>query len=267
MKKTIMILLIAVVWSTFSMAQNSSDEVKLPLRFLTFRNSKLNMGLGGETNFYPGEESSTLIYFYTGKTKLDSVKHLGYGLNIGFDLFAPNSIVSLATDVNLMFNRARLYSQGSVQDWSYSNLDIPLYLKLRLGAVNSRHHVILQPGVSYSLRFGKVRVGSPENMREIDIETIRKSAINPAFLFGYEIGAGKVREAGQSHHDVSNIRAMVFLRTVIQNQTFFNNGYQKQQLFNGISNSNIDIKGVLLTFGLRVYFNLTKPKMDNSSGY
>jgi len=267
MKKTIFILLFAVIWSSVTLAQNSSDEVKLPLRLLTFRNSKLNMGIGGETNFYPGEESSALIYFYTGKTRLDSVKHLGYGLNIGFDLFAPNSVVSLASDVNIMFNRVRLYSQGSVQDWNYSNLDIPLYLKLRLGAVNSRHHVILQPGVSYNLSFGKVKVGSPENMREVDSEIIRKSAINPAFLFGYEIGAGKVREAGQSHHDVSNIRAMVFLRTVIQNQTFINTEYQQQQLFNGISNSNIDIKGVLLTFGLRVYFNLTKPKMDNDTGY
>ena len=60
---------------------------------------------------------------------------------------------------------------------------------------------------------------------------------------------------------------MLFLRAIVQNKTFFNTEYQKQQIFQDIPNSNVDVKGVLLTVGIKIYFNLTKPKMDNSAGY
>jgi hypothetical protein len=129
-----------------------AQEVSYPLQFISLRHARLGVGIGvdlGSNRITVKSPSST----YTSGMK--PVLGTDWGLKLGFDLYAPYSVLGLYSEIN--FNRSTFAVSdmlGSTDTLQLDAIEIPLYLKLRIGKADAPVKFLLYGGAAYNIPVG-----------------------------------------------------------------------------------------------------------------
>lgn len=239
--------------------------------FLSLRNAKISIG-GGFEGALPKMMSSTVnpsgldIDYKHNRTGGSGYPYISGGISI--DIYSENSITGLFGGINYSASTTKYSKENVASDYfSINRLEIPVYLKLRPGAIASTSHLWLLFGGIFSAPVKINRQYSVYNgttMDSLAYTDTNVSQVNKLFLVstsvGYEGYIGKT------------VRGVVFASASYSLNTQFNKNYVEFQS-NPDLNPNLPAGGgqsvfasypnynsheIRLTIGVKMLFKLTR---------
>ncbi|MES2275223.1 MAG: hypothetical protein V4592_04320 [Bacteroidota bacterium] len=188
----------------FSKAQDKgSDGTSLdifalpPPKFLALRNAKLSIGMGLEGAF-PAMMKSTVnpseLSIHYKDTRPDNSKYPYIAGGITVDMYSSNSVTGLLGGLNYSVSTTTYQKEKIATDYfSINRIEVPLYLKLRPGAIASKKHLWLMLGGIFSMPVKVNRqyvVNSSISPNGLTFTDTNVSQVSDLFLvsgsFGYE---------------------------------------------------------------------------------
>lgn len=259
--KVITVLLLVMVASI----SNAQMEASLKKEFFNMENVKVALALGADIS-WAGDTGNTGMIQPNGNI---TENQIGYAsspntsVNIGLDIFSPQS--KLGFLINPTYNSQRFAVQqtgAALRDSiSLRNLEIPAYLKLRLGNVLSASQFWLALGGGYS-----IPLSAEQNYYESDtnrfVGTIDDNeAFKPlpflSTIIGYELNLG----LGESSKKIVERDALRILFYLKANYDLGNRINQDFDFGNRTSVGNIstpDLQFLRISVGVNLLLRVSK---------
>ncbi len=229
------------------------QDIKFPPKFLTFRNARISLGLGvelglaGDGYHFLGQPDDLEISF-VDKTPF-------VGLNLAFDIYAPNSILGLYTEVNYGISEFSIGRNGLFDDIRISQIEVPVFLKFRFGAIDSRSHFLLLMGGSYSVPI-KLENGNGFGFLKDKKEKLN-NFLGIGGMLGYELSLGgdDSKDTKQPKSELDKMRIILFVRPNYKLDNLFNTEHP-EQILSSVPNNQLDFKDLTISVGIKVFIRL-----------
>ena len=135
---------------------SNSQNIKVHPKFFTLHNSRFSLGVGLESGITPGfminasKPANLHVVYKDVRNSDNNLPYASYGLV--FDLYSANSLIGLLSGVDFSRFIFGLQKGDSTTDlMDISRIEIPLYLKFRLGKIDGKRHAWLLLGGVYNL--------------------------------------------------------------------------------------------------------------------
>ena len=178
-----------------------------------------------------------------------------YGASRDFDIYSPHSKVGLYFPINGYISRLRFNRASSkYSEFSLSNLELPLYLKFRLGARDARNYLWCALGASYDFRSATlVSVDSPAATRT-NYRTLFKNNINVGAILGWEFSKNDSSALTRKWRTVAFVRANYSLQNILS-KDFSNIGNETAL---GEYGSSTHLNYLTVSAGVKFFFRFPK---------
>jgi hypothetical protein len=247
-----------------SFAQDESDGIGIEKKFFNTTNFKVAMSLGVDGS-WAGDNGKTRMIIPNGNIKKDKLFFgSSINLNVGLDFYAADSKLGFFIDPTLnISNYSITQPNAALRDSiSSTNLEIPLYLKLRLGNPLSKSHFWWALGAGYSIPL-KTEQNFIEKSSNSIIATLKeKDMYKPvpylSTLIGYElIVASKIKE-GKELYDRDDFRFLFFLKANydLDNRINTDFNFGSDTSLGNISDPNLQF--LRISFGVKILFRFSK---------
>jgi hypothetical protein len=246
MKFKLFLLTIFSIHCSIAVSQNVSFSPRL----ISFRNTRVSPTFNIQLNL-PGT--------FIGK-KPDDYKIIGGGgasIGLGLDIYSPNSIIGIYSEVNYCISSFGIQNNQSLIDsFKVSYFVIPLYLKFRLGAKDSPKHFWLALGGSINFPLACERNlfdGSALLWTDKDEKQMVSIYKSLSTIIAYE---------AFKNEDYSGLRIVIFLSADYKLDNILNTSYtglDEGDLTTGNPKSigkydEIIFKDIVYCFGLKLLF-------------
>lgn len=149
MKKTILILMICNSYITFG------QDIAIEKSFFDIENFRLGAALGYDLS-WAGDDGGTALMSTNGSIDDDQFFYAGTPTQtyfLGLDAYSPTSTLGFLGGVGLNFQEYSIRGQNGalIDSIKTTNIEIPLYLRMRFGKVLSRGQFWLALGGGYSI--------------------------------------------------------------------------------------------------------------------
>lgn len=263
MKKAILFVVCITLWVNSFVGQ----DVAINPEFFTTKNMRIGVSLGAESAFgFESNENRKLLWVaQQGNTPKDFFKYdkpaVNASFNLGIDVYSPNSVLGFFTEVN--YNNLKYQitpDDGAVIDSISSvNIEIPVYLKFRLGKVNRSGHTWLALGGGYSI-VSKARQNTTRNNSLIGEQSQKSFLKNIGYasaIFGHELIIAGEGSNGEEIYDRDTFRGLIYLKVNYD----FNNRVNSDFDFNNGSVlgsvSNPDVRLLRVSIGIKLLFRVS----------
>ena len=224
---------------------SAQKTVKYPLKFFSLRNARLSVGVGVEAPPQYLLQGLTSYYTLNEQSNLEIQPETYLAGKVAFDLFAPNSILNLYTEANYAYQSLilRETQKNYTDTLTFGTLEIPLFLKIRMGSRESRSRYIAFVGASLDLPLHVKRTW--RTSRNALQEDNAKAQLNTT---GINIGGGFGWEYFLD--DQNHTRTILYLRATYRENSLLNKNYP-----DFIRNyGDADIKYLRLTLAISLFF-------------
>lgn len=256
--KLFMALLLTSVLSNLTIAQ----KVSYPLKFFTFNNSRVSVGLGTEISIDNEGQGKSLMYWYRGNSdnigirNSDSIPYVAWKFVLDFS--SPNSILSISSGLNYSYLKFTLVDKNNINsfdEYDIDCIDIPAYLKLTFGSREARNHFFINLGGIYSIPVSVKRKYSILANNEVDKNKTQLTGNNwiPSAMGGLNIYMGRKDKITNTY--VDNWRIMLFAKFDYRTKSLINSNYENFTSTSFIDN-NYKFKDFRLALGLSLNFAL-----------
>ncbi len=239
MKKSIFLYFFLCCINTVS----AQKTVKFPLKLFSLRNARLSLGVGVEAPPQYILEGLTSYYVLNEEENLKITPETYLAGKVALDLFAPNSIINLYTEANYAYSRVVLReTQKNYSDTlSFGSLEVPLFLKIRMGSRESRDRYIIFFGASLDMPLHVKRTWQTSKGLLKEDKTIDQ--LNK---MGFNIGGG----FGWEYFLTDHTRSILYFRATYRENNLLNTKYPDFALNYG----DVDIKYLRLTLAISLFF-------------
>jgi len=228
-----------------------AQEVSLPPKLFTLRNSRLSMGLGMER----GQS------FYTGipaefGNSIDLCETNAY--TASFDLYAPNSRIGFMFEANFGNWELEFHDSQSSEYFFVRTLELPLYLKLRFGRIEATSRMWLLAGASYIIPLNVIRNYNDE-YEDTDKSQINTVGVLTATL-GYEqyFGERADYKANNPRGTYDRMRIVFFARySYLLNSRINSDYYNTRNVHSNINDyDNFVFNDYIISIGIKYFFRI-----------
>lgn len=241
-----------------------SQDVAISPEFFTTENMRLSVDVGADVSW--AKEGKTGLINSLGTINNESI---GYSekpntsFNIGFDVYSPQSVLGFYIAANLNKQEYAIHNSTNNQlldSITNTNIEIPLYLKLRLGKVNRNGHLWMAFGGGYSIATKSTRntyLGGSK-IYESDEKELFNSTPFFSSIIGYEFLIPFSGSKGKEMHNRDNLRILLFakgnydLKNRINSDFNFQNNTSLGQIINP------ELKFVRISFGIKILMRISK---------
>lgn len=148
--KLILYFIFAMVLLT-DYAVSAQKNIKIAPKFISFKYSKFSMGVSLEGGVAAkASKPANLKTIYKDPRTESSVPCVSYGLTL--DLYSANSVIGFLSGLDFSkFSFGVQESNSTTDFYDIRRIEIPLYLKIRPGKVDGKHHAWILLGGIYNL--------------------------------------------------------------------------------------------------------------------
>lgn len=242
-----------------------SQVVEFKPSLLSFRNTKLSLGLGTElsgTGFvtFNGKPVYAIVRF---NNPADSGKAYLNHFSIDFDLYSPNSILGFWSAIAITNNE--FYIKGSNKAIDYFDvhkIELPVYLKFRTGGKNKNMHFWIAIGGSFNYNISVKRKYLLNNQfafaEDKSKEQLLNNALSAGGLIGYELVNSEYNDPKTGEIYLSKFRLLLYMRFNYFFNNILNNEYS-EFIYNSNRSAiseyqNIELKYLALSLGVKLLF-------------
>ncbi len=231
-------------------------------KLFTMRNARLGLGLSANGN-WTDKQGKNILNFFTGKLPDDlSIKFdpktfslLSGGLQ--FDLYAPNSILSLSFGAGYQLSNFQIIeASASAYHLETQSIQIPAYLKFELGTIHAPVKGLIMAGVIYNKPVSFL-------VREFGEKGLKTSTISDTYSLSLQTGIqfrfmGDEKEKFDITEDGSlqgeYNRIWIFLRGDLLTSNLFRDTSWLQHP----QRASIDYRDLNLTIGVAFFFGVSR---------
>lgn len=245
-----------------------SQDVPIDPAFFTTKNMRIGISLGGDTSV--GIESDNrrqlLVVSPVGQTNGAEINlekpSTNFSLNIGLDVYSPNSILGFFTEINANFLDYQVGQEnGSGIDLISSlNLEIPAYIKFRFGKVNRNGHTWVALGGGYS-------IVSRSMQNDVVFKGENSFLNNTAYLsgmFGLESIVPFKGSKGEEIFNRDNYRSLLFVKFNYDLNNRVDNTFNLDNSTVLGNLPNASLKFLRISIGLKIIFRVSSLKRITS---
>jgi hypothetical protein len=263
------VIIIALLLSTSVSVINAQDgDIELPMKFLTFKNARLSLGISLE--FTPIGDSLSTFFALSDVDDFKSLvpastsgKKTGtyqYGIGLTYDVHSPFSRIGFAAETNFLLSSYFLGESNNYHThFNTMLLEVPLLLKVRSGKASSKNRVVIQAGptITVPLRVKINKYGFSDNGTEISDKKIIPLGTGLLVYGQYERTITKRGEqvGGVKLNSIDNGRFVMFGKFHYRFTELIDTSYNTP-IFSGNSNSDYSIKNFYISIGAKYYFRL-----------
>jgi hypothetical protein len=222
---------------------SAQKTVKYPLKFFSLRNARLSLGVGIEAPPQYIAEGLTSYYVLNEQANIEIKPETYLAGKVALDLFAPNSILNFYTEANYAYSSIVLKEtkKNYTDTLSFGSLEVPLFIKIRMGSRESRDRYIVFFGGSLDLPLHVKRAWRTSKGLLQEDKTLDQ--LNRQ---GFNIGGG----LGFEYFFTDHTRAIAYLRATYRENNLLNKNYPDFVANYG----DADIKFLRLTVALSLFF-------------
>jgi hypothetical protein len=234
-------------------AVNAQKNIKIPPKFISFKHSKFSMGASLEAGVaVKASKPATLKTIYKDPRTESSVPYVSYGLTL--DLYSANSVIGFLSGLDFSkFSFGVQESNNRTDFYDIRRIEIPLYLKIRPGKVDGKHHAWILLGGIYNLPEACKREqfdASLGNGASITVLDQNKEQINSFFSLSGSLGYEAFVLGEQKH-----LRVAFYSKVTYPLSNELNTEYREYK--NGgngilVNYPNFDIRHYRITFGIKI---------------
>jgi hypothetical protein len=243
----------------------NAQDVKFKTKFFSLKEPRFSLGAGLEGGgVFRFLSNNSYTYITDNSPKSRPL----YGGSVDFDVYSPYSKVGLYFPVNATVNYARFNGNDNYNEFSTTNLDIPLYFKFRFGARNAAQFLWCAVGASYDIRtssmtsFGSLRNDSTGiNYIKSGYSNLFRNTVNLGAIVGWELfNKGEDSYRSDSSAKARKWRAVIFVRGAYSLQNTLNDSYFTNGTNSVLSEYSKDtkIKYLTVSAGVKVFFRFPK---------
>jgi hypothetical protein len=132
---------------------NGQPKLNIPPKLFNTFNTRVSLSVGGDLS-YVGKNNEVPLIIVNNKINdnLAFRETTNWSLNLGMDIYSPTSLINFLIVAEL---NAQKYSiedtpNRRVDSISNLNIEVPIYLKFRIGKTTGRSHLWIAAGGGYS---------------------------------------------------------------------------------------------------------------------
>ncbi len=237
--------------------QSRSQDVSFSPKFISFRNMSVSPTLNLQLNFPSA---------FIGE-KPDGYKTIGGGggsIGLGMDIYSPNSITGIYMECNYSILSFGIQNnQALIDSFDVTYFAVPVYLKFRIGAKDSRKHFWLALGGSVNFPM------SCERKLFNDKTLLYTVKDNGQMVSMYSTLSSILAYEAFNKKDKTGLRAVIFLSGDYKMQNILNSNYSGFDEGNPNTNNyksvgkynEIDFRNVTINVGIKLLYRINrKPK-------
>ncbi len=237
--------------------QSKSQDVSFSPKFISFRNMSVSPALNLQLNIPSA---------FVGK-KPDGYKMIGGGgggIGLGMDIYSPNSITGIYMECNYSILSFGIQNnQALIDSFDVTYFAVPVYLKFRLGAKDSRKHFWFALG-------GSVNFPMSCERKLFDDKTLLYTLKEKEQMVSmYPTLSSILAYEAFNKKDKTGLRAVIFFSGDYKLQNILNSNYSGLNEGNSSTNnpksvgnySEIDFRNVTINVGIKLLYRINrKPK-------
>lgn len=256
-----LIMLIIAVNCNLMIAQ----DIAVGKKFFTTEYMRLGMSLSIDASFANSDGDTGLIQLQNESIKKD---HLGFNkypnttFSLGFDIYSPTSTLGFYTELGINRQRYSIDNNSNTQkrdSINNTNIEIPLYAKLRIGKVRGKGQLWLAFGGGYSITTKSETTSFQNNLTTSNIDSKEQFNSIPflSSIIGYELIIPFKGSSGQEIYNRDNFRVLLYakgnydLKNRFDPNISFNNQTELEQI------DNADLRFLRISFGLKILLRLS----------
>ncbi|MEL6918025.1 MAG: hypothetical protein AAFO99_09885 [Bacteroidota bacterium] len=232
------------------------QRINVPPKLLATYNTHLSFSLGADLS-YVGKNGDLELILPNGATTGDNIRFregASWSLSLGMDLYSPNGVLGLY--VAAEYNAQKYAVEGTpnqrLDSIASKNLEVPVYLKFRLGKTTGKSHLWAAFGGGYSFPLStkfNSRLGSTKIAEEPFKVDLFKPIPFLSSILGYEYYL-----KAQNGQYTSSIRTLLYLKGNYDLGNRINGGFIAPEESSISQISDLDIQLLRISFGIRFLF-------------
>lgn len=216
-------LLSIVLLFAYTYTYSQSEVVGISKKFFTTENFRLGAAIGADAS-WAGDDGSTALISQSGNIDDDNFFYASEPnttIFLGLDAYSPTSILGFLGGVALNFQEYSVRGQNDVRRDSIktTNIEIPIYARLRLGNALSQGQFWIALGGGYSINSraetsilnatGGI-ISSSERNEQFDSHAFASGILGYEFMFGnkekdaYDRDAYRILIYAKANYDLGN---------------------------------------------------------------
>ncbi len=262
MKDFKLIPLFFLMFYTSSIFSQGDFDIDFSPKLFSLREARLSLGFGAELVYLlDSDDVANRAVYHSFSGSPESIKFdydddfPGVGYYLALDFYAPNSIIGFYSELKYSITKFKIKDNDDITDqYENSFFEIPFYLKLRPGKIESDHHLLIMAGGAYAFPLSvKHTVG---NVVDEDIDQMR-NYLSLGGMLGYEYYAGDLISRSRSTKSSLNdqARVIIYSRFNYRFQSPFNPNYGERVVAT-IDNDDLIFKDLAVTFGVSIFFKI-----------
>ncbi len=232
------------------------QRINVPPKLLATYNTHLSFSLGADLS-YLGKNGDLELIQLNGATTGENIRFregANWSMSVGMDLYSPNGVLGLY--IAAEYNSQKYSVQGTtnqrLDSIASKNVEIPVYLKFRLGKTTGKSHVWAAFGGGYSIPLS-TKFNSRLGATTIAEEPFRVALFQPTPFVSSIIGYEYYLKA-QNGQYTSSVRTLIYLKGNYDLGNRVDNAFVAPEESSIGQIENLDIQFLRISFGIRFLF-------------